>query len=196
MEKRKIRQLTEAAVLTALILVLSFTPIGYLKIGTLSITFITIPVVVGAVMEGPGMGAVLGAVFGLTSFAQCFGLDAFGTTLLGINPIYTALTCLVPRILMGWLSGWVYRWMTKICRKTVVNTMVASLSGALLNTILFVSFLLLFFAHSQYIQNFGLNVWEILTALFVTNAVVEAIVCLIVGAAICTALLQVKKKHA
>lgn len=194
MDRKKIRQLTEAAVLTALILVLSFTPLGYLKIGTVSITFIMIPVVVGAVIEGPGMGAVLGTVFGLTSFIQCFGMDPFGAALLGINPIFTFLTCMVPRILMGWLSGWVFRWLSGVSKNKAVGALAASLSGALLNTILFVGFLLMFFGSSQYIQDFGVNVWEILTVLFVINAAVEAAVCLVVGTAVCMALLQVRQK--
>ena len=70
--KEKIRKMTVTAVLAALIVVLSFTPLGYLKIGVVSITFIMIPVVIGAVMEGPATGALLGLVFGATSFIQCF----------------------------------------------------------------------------------------------------------------------------
>ena len=37
----------------------------------------TIPVVIGAMILGPAGGAVLGLVFGLTSFYQCFAGDPF-----------------------------------------------------------------------------------------------------------------------
>ena len=191
--KEKIRKMTVTAVLAALIVVLSFTPLGYLKIGVVSITFIMIPVVIGAVMEGPATGALLGLVFGATSFIQCFGMDAFGTTLLGINPVYTFLMCMVPRILMGTLAGWIFRWLRQVDRKGIVASAVASLSGAVLNTVLFVGFLLLFFGGSQYIQEFGVNVWSILTTLFIINACVEAGVCLVVGTTICTDLLLARK---
>ena len=194
MSKEKIRRMVETAVLMALILVLSFTPLGYLKIGTVSITFIMIPVAIGAIMEGPGTGAFLGMVFGATSFIQCFGMDAFGTTLLGINPVFTFITCMVPRVLMGWLCGWIFRWLRPVDKNGIVGSAVASLSGAVLNTVLFISFLLLFFGSSEYIQNFGINVWEILTVLFVINAAVEAAVCLVVGTAVSVALLRTFKR--
>ena len=80
--KEKIYKLTLTAMLTALIFVMAFTPLGYLKIGAVSITFITIPVVIGAIVGGPSVGTVLGLMFGATSFIQCFGTDAFGMALL------------------------------------------------------------------------------------------------------------------
>ena len=44
-------------------------------------------IIIGAVSNGPVVGAILGLTFGLTSFAQCFGMDAFGTTLMQISPV-------------------------------------------------------------------------------------------------------------
>lgn len=70
------------AILIAIILVMAFTPLGYLKTAGLEITFIQVPVIVGAILMGPTAGAILGGVFGLTSFIQCFGLSAFGAALL------------------------------------------------------------------------------------------------------------------
>lgn len=74
----KTRKLVQMAILIAVMLILAFTPLGYLKVGAIEITFMTIPVVVGAIILGPTAGAVLGGVFGLTSFIQCFGMSAFG----------------------------------------------------------------------------------------------------------------------
>lgn len=104
MNSRTIR-LTETAVLVAIILIMAFTQIGYVRIGPLSISLITIPVAVGAVMLGPGTGALLGAIFGITSFIQCFAGDAFGAALLSINPFFTFLVCVPTRTLAGFLSG-------------------------------------------------------------------------------------------
>ena len=78
--------MVQTAILAAILILMAFTPLGYLKVGTISITFLTLPVVIGAILLGPLSGAILGGVFGLTSFAQCFGMDVFGTTLMGINP--------------------------------------------------------------------------------------------------------------
>ena len=74
------------ALLAAIVLVLAYTPLGYIHIGPLAITPIMIPVTVGAILLGPTEGAILGGIFGLTSFSTCFGSDMFGTTLMGINP--------------------------------------------------------------------------------------------------------------
>ena len=73
MRNEKTIKMVQMAILIAVLLVMSFTPLGYLHIGPLSISLLTIPVVIGAMLIGPGAGAVLGAVFGITSFAQCFG---------------------------------------------------------------------------------------------------------------------------
>ena len=52
------KTLTQMALLTAIILLMAFTPIGYLRVGVgVEITFIMIPVVVGAILIGPGAGA-------------------------------------------------------------------------------------------------------------------------------------------
>ena len=107
--KRKALILTQNAILTALIVLMAFTPIGYLQLGVVKMTFIMVPVAVGAITLGEKSGAFLGLVFGITSFMQCFGLDLFGTTLFGINPVYTFIMCIVPRVLMGYLCGVVYK---------------------------------------------------------------------------------------
>ena len=85
----KTRRLVYMAILIAIILVMAFTPLGYLKTAGIEITFIQVPVIVGAILMGPAAGAILGGVFGFTSFIQCFGLSAFGAALLEINAVYT-----------------------------------------------------------------------------------------------------------
>ena len=62
MKNLKISVFTRTALLTAVIFVLSFTPIGYLKVGPFDITFLTIPVIIGAITTGPSVGAFLGAM--------------------------------------------------------------------------------------------------------------------------------------
>ena len=89
MKNTKTRQMVQLAILTAIILVMAFTPLGYLRVATMTITFLSIPVVIGAILIGPAAGAFLGFVFGLTSFIQCFGMDALGTALMTINVFYT-----------------------------------------------------------------------------------------------------------
>ena len=184
------RTLVELALLTAIIVVMSFTPIGYLKTPIVEITFITILVVVGAILVGPAAGAFLGGVFGLTSFIQCFGMSQFGAMLLSINPFLTFIICFVPRVLMGWLCGIIFRAMLK-CDRTKFKLWaygVGAFSGAALNTILFVITLVVLFGRTDFILSIGDTLPKLIAAIVGLNGVIEAVVCTIVGAAVAKAL--------
>lgn len=180
--------MTMLAMLSAIIVLMGFTPLGYLKVGLVEITFLTVPVVIGAIVLGPLDGAILGAVFGLTSFAQCFGLSVFGSTLLGINPIFTFLVCMIPRILIGLMSGYFCRWMKKKNANSFLNYALSSLAGALTNTVFFVGLVILLFGQTDYIQSFGDNVLKIIGVFVTTNSIIEAITCTILGASIARAI--------
>ena len=188
----KTRKLVQMAILIAIMLIMAFTPLGYLKIGMIEISFMTIPVVIGAILLGPAAGAILGGVFGLTSFIQCFGMSAFGATLLGINPVLTFLVCMVPPILMGYLAGVIFQVLHRIDKTKILSFAVSSLSGAVLNTIFFVGLLMLLFGSSDYIMGMrgGMSLLSFLAAFVGVNGVVEAIVAFILGTAISKALVQ------
>lgn len=127
-------KLVEMALLVAIILILAFTPLGYIKTLGLEITLIVVPVTIGAIILGPLGGAVLGAVFGITSFIQCFGMSPFGAVLLGINPFGTFVVCVVSRILMGWLTGLIYKGLSKFPKMKNWKILIANLAGPILNT--------------------------------------------------------------
>lgn len=152
----KTLRLTRLALLAAIVLVLAYTPLGYIHIGPLAITPIMIPVTVGAILLGPAEGAVLGGVFGLTSFSTCFGADAFGTTLMGINPVFTFLVCVGARVLAGWLPGLIFRAMHRPGRPAMANAAfgVAALAGPVLNTVFFMGGLVLFFYRTEFLQGY------------------------------------------
>ena len=180
-------------VLSAIIFVMAFTPLGYLKTPAFSITFLLIPVSIGAVLFGPAAGAILGGVFGLTSFIQCFGLEPLGTVLLGINPIAAFITCMVPRILVGLLTAYIFKALQKIDKTQLVSYGVACLSSALLNTVLFIGCLLLFFFRPDSLQTINdslntafssANIMGFISALVGFNGLIEAGVCFVLGTAL------------
>ena len=149
--RQKLVRLVLTALLTALIIVMAFTPLGYLKAGVIEITFITIPVIIGAVLLGPVGGLFLGAVFGITSFIQCFGMSTFGVALFSVSPLRTAIVCIVPRVLMGWLTAVIFKAISSKDKTSFVQYLVASIAGPLLNTILFTGTLLLLFNNAPII---------------------------------------------
>ena len=88
----KTRYMVELAMMIAVILLMAFTPLGYIRTPFLTVTLITIPVAVGAMFLGPKGGMVCGLAFGLTSFytaltAPSLMMAAFMT----VNPIYVAI---------------------------------------------------------------------------------------------------------
>lgn len=184
--------MVELAVLLAILLMLEITGLGMFKTFGLELTILQIPVILGAIILGPSAGAILGGAFGLLSFWECFGKSQFGATLLGINPFLTFLVCVPTRILMGWLCALIFRAMDRKLAGTkgdFASYVVASLSGALLNTLFFMTTLCLCFYHTEYIQGFAsaLGAGNVLLfiVLFVgVQGLVEAALCTVVGAGV------------
>lgn len=169
------------AVLTVLIIVMSLTPLGYLKMPRASITFLPLLAVIGAVQYGPLCGLYLGTIFGLSSFVHCFAPSyEFGQTFLHINPFLAFLVCLIPRALMGLSCGLIHKLFYRNCSPIFAN-IVSSFSGGFLNTVFFVAALLIAFYESDYIQALGSNPTQIVRTLISYNAYIEWLVCTIVG---------------
>ncbi len=186
---QKTLRLVQLALFTAIILLMAFTPIGYIKTGGLSITLLVLPVAVGAITLGPASGAILGGIFGLTSFIQCFGLDPFGTTLININPVGTFILCFVPRILMGWLTGLIFAGVRKADKSNNISYVIGSLAGPILNTVLFMTTFVLLFYQTDFVQGlvsqFGsTNAFEFVVAFVAINGLIEAGVNFVAGTAI------------
>lgn len=189
MKDSRILKMVQMTILIAVVLLMSFTPLGYLKTVGLEISLLTIPVVVGSMVLGPAAGGVLGAVFGLTSFWRCFGMDAFGTVLLNINPFLTFLVCVPTRVLTGILTGLLFRAAYRLDKTRTVSYFAGGLTGALLNTLLFMGTLMLGFWHTEYIQEIndglgGLGAIGFLLAFVGLNGLVEAVACCLAGGAI------------
>jgi uncharacterized membrane protein len=189
-ERSRVRYIVRLAVLVAILLLLEVTGLGYLPVSALTLTIMQIPVVVGAIVLGPTAGTVLGTVFGLTSFFQCFGKNAFGVALMSINPFLTFVVCVVPRVLMGFLCGVIFKALAKKDRTKWVSYGVASLSGAVLNTLFFMAALMLCFGQTEYIRNMmgGMNIIPFVIAFVGLQGLVEAIVCFVAGTAVSKAL--------
>ena len=122
-------------------------------------------------------------------------MDAFGTMLMGISPLYTFITCIPSRVLAGWISGLLFKALDKIDSKKYAAYAVSSVSGALLNTVFFVGFLVLFFHKTLMELGMGDTILAVIASLVTINAVVEAIVCLVAGTAIVKALSVILKSR-
>ena len=68
MKKNDIRTLTRLALLVAIELVMKAVGLGSVPVGPLYMSFLTLPIAVGAITLGPAAGAVLGGVVGAVCF--------------------------------------------------------------------------------------------------------------------------------
>ena len=187
------KYMVELALMVAVILVMSLTPLGYIRTPGLSITLLTVPVAVGAIILGPVGGTICGLAFGLTSFYQCFVGGTMGTVLLGINPFGTFVTTVVTRTLEGLLTGLIFKALRKINGIRRFSYYIACLCCPLLNTLLFMSSLIIFFYNTSYIQGFvstlGVSNPFTFVVVFVgVQGAIEALICFLVGSVVSRAL--------
>ena len=194
MNKKKFntKKMVQLAILIAIILLMAFTPLGYLKIFIIDITLLVVPVAVGAVLLGPTAGAILGFTFGFTSLILSFS-SPLGAMMLDINPIFRVITCIVPRVLCGWLTGVVYVVAKKNSKLSKISVPLANLSCPIFNTIFFMTALMVFYYNTPAIQNMAAskNVLNPIALVFVlvgANALIEAVACFVVGTAVTKAL--------
>lgn len=194
--KQKITRLVLLALFSAILMVMSYTPLGYLNIGPLAISFNVIPVALAAATLGPVGGAVVGSVFGITSFLQCLGIggtSAMGVILFEISPVAAFIQRFLPRLLEGLITGFIFKGVKKIS-KTPVACAVAGFSTAFLNTALFMGMLVLLFGNTPYLQDLinGQNILVFICTFVGINAVCEMISSTLLTGAIGTALYKAK----
>ena len=117
------------------------------------------------------------------------GTSALGAALFQINPFLSAVQCFVPRILDGLLIGFIYRGMRK---KTNVyaSCAVTGFFSAFLNTLFFMTALVVMFGNTEVIQNLmgGRNVIIGCCMMVGVNAISEMVSSTIITAAVGTAL--------
>ena len=198
-QKSKVFSLTLTAAFLAIIILMSFTPIGYLKFGLVEITLLVLPVALGAVTVGTGAGAFLGLAFGATSFIQCFGMSQFGAALLSINPVFAAIVCFVPRILLGFCAGLLFQALSKTKLPAAVSSGITALCASLINTVCFVGLLIVLFGNTEYIQSMMQSVGSKNLFLFAfvfagVNSLIEAAANTLLGGVIGGVLLKLKKR--
>ncbi len=195
-ERFNTRSLVLMGLLVALQLVFSFTPIGTIPIGPLSITLQTIPIAIAAIALGPVGGLVMGSVFGILSFLQCIGVgipSGMGAALFAIDPVLAFVQRFVPRALDGLLVGFVFKGVKKLSNSYTACA-VTGFCTALFNTVLFMSALVLLFGSSDYVKGLmgGKNVIVFICTFVGVNAVVEMISTTLITAAVGAALFKAK----
>ena len=196
--KMSTRTMVTGALLTALVVLLQFVSMA-IRAGTFSITLSLVPIVIGAVICGKGMGTWLGLVFGITVLATG---DA--APFMVVNAPGTILTVLLKGTACGFVSGLVYELICKAFNKRQMNVsyaaaVLSALMCPITNTGVFLLGCLAFFMKTLAVWGKGLGFGNdvgkyMIVGLAGTNFLIEMAVIIIFAPAIVRIIKVVSKK--
>jgi uncharacterized membrane protein len=165
-----VRNIVIAGVLGAIAILLGVTRLGYIPVPTAAgnATIMHIPAIIGGIMQGPVVGAIVGLIFGVSSFLNA-------TVPLFKDP----LVAILPRIFIGVAAWLVYVGIRRKSEYLAVGA--AAFIGTLTNTVLVLTMAVL----RGYLST------EVAWTVGITNGIPEAIVGTIVTLAVVLAWKQI-----
>ena len=127
-----VRRIAMTGVLAAISILLGLTRLGFIPVPNLSgnATIMHVPVIVGAVLEGPVVGTIIGLIFGVFSFFQA-------TEIFFKDPLVSIL----PRLFIGIAAYTSYAALRH--NNEYLALIVGSVVGSLTNSVLVVGMLIL-----------------------------------------------------
>ena len=187
-----IRQMTMIGMLSAISIFLGITGLGFIPLPTMRATIMHVPVIIGAIIEGPVVGALVGLVFGLFSMYQNFTAPG-PTSFIFWNPIIA----IIPRVLVGIDAYYVYRALYNKIKKESISIAIASLLASFTNTAGVLSLAYLFYLE-KYSAALGINPDTAAVAIAgigITNGIPEAIVSSVICVPVIIAISKIKKSR-
>lgn len=158
MPQERTRKIVITGVMGAISAILGWTHWGFIPwFGGISLTIMHVPVIIGAVLEGPVVGVMIGLIFGLFSMLQAAIAPSGPGDLAFTNPLIAVL----PRLFIGPVAWLVWR---ALQRWPAVGLISAGIAGSLTNTILVLGML----GISQLVP------WALVGSVAVANGVPEA----------------------
>lgn len=180
-----VRKIVVIGLLSAITIVLSLTPLGYIPIPPINPTIMHIPVIIGAILEGPLVGVMLGLIFGITSIFKALMQPSI-VTFVFLNPLVSVL----PRIIIGITSYYVYSILR--IKSQPLKIAIATFIGSITNTIGVLGSIYLIYLQS-YAKAINLSASATRMALLgvgLSNGLPEAIISVL----ICIPVIQILKK--
>ncbi len=183
------RQIAVIGMLSAISVVLGATGFGFIPLPMAKATVMQIPVVIGAILEGPIVGVTVGLIFGLFSIIQNLTNPSSVLYFALINPLVSVL----PRMLIGVTTYYSYKIPLK---NDVVKTGIAAAVGSFTNTAGVLGMIYILYA-AQYATAKNIPVSTAAAAIFgvaFTNGVPEAVVCVLITIPVVLAVRKIMKK--
>ena len=164
------KSITKIGILSAIVIILSLSPIGFIPLGPVRITTVHIPIILIALIEKPTVSFFVGLIFGLFSFIQ--HLSGISTlSFMFINPMVSVL----PRALIGVGTYYTFNFIKKYI-KNIFNVVFASMIGTMINTFGVLSMAYIFCGNQIY-EVLKINPAKFLVGVAISNGIPEIIVC-------------------
>jgi uncharacterized membrane protein len=190
-QKLTTKQMTKVGVLSAITIVMGITRVGFIPVGAFNATIMHVPVIIGAILEGPVVGMLIGLIFGIFSMIQAVTAPTI-MSFAFINPLVAVL----PRILIALASYYLYNIISKVIKKDKVAIPIAAALGSMTNTVGVLGMIYILYV-DQFAKVLSINVDGVLAVIFTTagtNGVVEAIVAAVITSAVVIAVRKVEKR--
>ena len=191
--KRKTKTATKKIVMIGMLsgisIFLGLTGLGFIRLPFLNATIMHLPVIIGAIIEGPIVGMAVGLCFGLFSMYQAMTAPTL-TSFVFLNPIIA----LIPRILIGVTTYYSYKFLEKKFKKLSVAFSAAI--GTLTNTILVLGLIYFIYAE-QYANALGQDpslAGKFIASVGFINGVPELIVSVLLTVPIIMAIKKIQKR--
>lgn len=207
MRSKSTAKLVLNALFVALVLLLGLTPVGIIPLGTINVTILHIPVIIGALFLGWKSGLLLGFVFGACSLMSAYGLtltppSGLAAALGAAKPGYLALMSLIPRLLVPIAAYFVNRLLNRLRVKRPLALGVSAMTGSLTNSVFYLGLMAVFYRLSgldlnRLMSTFGierLNLWSLIGVIFTGAGILEAAAAFIIVPAVIAALDKVQKQ--
>lgn len=186
----KTRRLVLIGALGGISIFLGVSGLGLIRLPIFSLTIMHVPVIIGALLEGPIVGIAVGLIFGLFSMYQ--NITAPGlTSFIFWNPI----VALIPRMLIGIVAYYSFKLLKSKIKSTGVCAGFAAILGTLTNTIgvLGLTYILYLDRYAQAREISREAVAGTLLTVGLTNGVPEAIVSALITIPIVVTMLKIKR---
>lgn len=194
-----VRKMVVISMLSGICLFLGLTGLGFIPLPLFKLTILHLPVIIGAIIEGPVVGGSIGLIFGLFSIYQNI------TTPTPMSPFfYNPLVSVLPRILIGVISYYVYKIIRAKVKNIKASISIAAICGSLVNTIgvLGTIYLVYFKDYATVLMERGTistnSMSAVTTALLTvigTNGLAEAILSALIVSPIVIAIFKMQKKN-
>ena len=187
------KNVTILGVLTAIIVVLQIFGI-YFRIGTISLSFVLVPIVIGGILTGVIGGTILGFIFGVITLVMgIVGADQFTFILFSDHPFLTILTCVIKGSAAGFMSGFVYKLLKD--KNLTLSTFAASAVAPIVNTGLFIvgAFCMADTLNSNFVAENSNVVYFIFIGCAGINFLIELAINLVLAPSVCKIIKAVKR---